>query len=427
MDYSIAKGAFDIMPEVKDAEDQWLESSRWQYLEEIFRKTSHDYGFYEIRTPIFEKTELFIRTVGESSDIVSKEMYTFQDRAKRSLTLRPEGTAPFMRCFIEKQLYTTPGLHKYFYMGPIFRYDRPQAGRYRQFHQFGAEAIGVGSPLQDVELIDLACEIYRRLGLKNLSVQINSVGDAPSRESYKEALREFLQPFFGALSADSQARFSKNVLRILDSKDENDQQILKEAPVLRNFLTENAKAHFQEVLTQLGKLKIPYVINPKLVRGLDYYNQTVFEITTEALGAQNAICGGGRYDGMTRDFGGPLLPSVGFAIGIERVLQTMLKQNASFPFGKNCPKVFFVPIGEAALQMCFEWVSLLRHENIAAEIDLSGKKMQHGMQLADQVHAEYAVVLGENELKTKVVQLKKMATRQIVDCPLDQLLDKLKN
>ena len=305
MDYSIAKGTFDILPFENDAEDKWRESARWQHLEAVLRTTANDYGYREIRTPVFEKTELFVRGVGESSDIVTKEMYTFIDRGERSITLRPEGTAAAIRSFVEKKLYSQSGLHKYFYIGPMFRYERPQAGRYRQHHQFGAEAIGIGSPEQDVELIDFVCEIYRRLGLQNLTVQINSVGDAPSRAAYKEALTTFLTPHLSALSADSQVRFTKNILRILDSKDLGDQKILQEAPLLGDSLTLRAKSHFNQVLQMLDRLQINYAVNPKLVRGLDYYNKTVFEITTQVLGAQNSIGGGGRYDGLIESIGGP--------------------------------------------------------------------------------------------------------------------------
>lgn len=425
MDYSIAKGTFDILPSLPDEEDKWRESSRWQYLERVLRQTAHDYGFKEIRTPVFERTELFIRGVGESSDIVTKEMYTFIDRGERSMTLRPEGTAPVMRSFVEKKLYAQPGLHKYFYIGPMFRYERPQAGRYRQHHQFGAEAIGIGSPQQDVELIDMVCEIYRRLGLKNLTVQINSVGDAASRASYKDALTKFLTPHLPTLSPDSQTRFTKNILRILDSKDLGDQKILLEAPMLGDFLTPDAKSHFEEVLKLLDALNIHYVLNTKLVRGLDYYTKTVFEITTEVLGAQNSIGGGGRYDGLTETIGGPHLPSVGFATGMERVLQTMLKQEVSFPAAPH-PRVFFVPMGEEALKTCFQLVCRLRHEGIGADIDLSGKKMQHGLQLASQEGSEYAIVIGDEELKTQQIKLKNMATRESIDCPLSALIAKLK-
>ncbi len=423
MEYSSAKGVFDIVPVNED--DKWRESGLWQYLEEVLRKTAHDYGFKEIRTPIFEKTELFVRGVGESSDIVTKEMYTFLDRSERSITLRPEGTAPVMRAFVEQKLHTNPGLHKFFYIGPMFRYERPQAGRYRQHHQFGAEAIGNGTPQQDVEMIDLACEIYRRLGLKHLMVQINSVGDAESRIAYKEALTRFLEPHFSALSPESQVRFSKNILRILDSKDPNDQRLLQGVPVLADFLTPSAKDHFEKVLHFLDELNISYDVNPKLVRGLDYYTKTVFEITTEVLGAQNSIGGGGRYDGLISTLGGPDLPSVGFATGLERVLQTMLKQGVALPAGSH-PFVFMVPIGEKALEYAFKLACDLRHAGIAAEIDLNGKKVQTGLQLANQTHAEYALVIGDEELTSQKVKLKKMATRETLEFSLNDIVGQLR-
>lgn len=425
MDYSIAKGTFDILPFENEEEDKWRESARWQHLESVLCSTAQDYGFREIRTPIFERTELFVRGVGESSDIVTKEMYTFLDRGERSMTLRPEGTAPAIRAFVEKKLYSRSGLHKYFYIGPMFRYERPQAGRYRQHHQFGAEAIGIGSAEQDVELIDMACEIYRRLGLQNLTVQINSVGDAASRTAYKEALSAFLTPFFPELSPDSQMRFTKNMLRILDSKDPGDQRILEGAPSPRESLTPEAKSHFEKVLMLLDVLHIPYAVNPRLVRGLDYYTKTVFEITTEVLGAQNSIGGGGRYDGLTEAIGGPFLPSAGFATGMERILQTMGKQKVPFPAPPH-PFVFFVPMGEEALKKSMVLVSSLRHEGISSEIDLSGKKMQHGLQLANVCGAEYAIVIGEEELNTGRIKLKHMATREQTDCFLNDLITTLK-
>ncbi len=425
MEYSIVKGTFDVLPFEADEEDKWRESGRWLYLEEVMRRTARDYGFKEIRTPIFERTELFVRGVGESSDIVTKEMYTFMDRGERSMTLRPEGTASVMRAFVEKKLYSLPGLHKFYYIGPMFRYERPQAGRYRQHHQFGAEAIGIGAPEQDVELIDMACEIYCRLGLKNLTVQINSVGDAESRAMYKEALTTYLTPFFNDLSEDSQVRFTKNVLRILDSKDAKDQKILEGVPILADFLTPDAKAHFEKVLHLLEDLKISYTVNPKLVRGLDYYVKTVFEVTTEVLGAQNSIGGGGRFDGLTATIGGPNLPSAGFATGMERILQTMLKQNVPFPTVSH-PFVFLIPMGEEAMRLAFELVCQLRREKIPAEIDLSGKKIQHGLQLANQLNAKHSIVIGEEELSSKVVKLKNMATRESTDCTLNGLVSKLK-
>jgi len=421
MEYTIPKGVFDILPYEPAVADQWRESAHWLYVEEMMRSCAATYGYQEIRTPLFERTELFVRGVGESSDIVTKEMYTFLDKAERSMTLRPEGTASAMRAFVEKRLDQHPGLHKYYYIGPMFRYERPQAGRYRQHHQFGAEAIGVGKPEQDVEMIDMLCELYRRLGIKNLTVMINSVGDEATRGPYKEALSRFLTPHFESLSAESQVRFSKNILRILDSKDQTDQKLLENAPSILEFLSPEAKDHFEMVKKRLGQLKIAYQVTPKLVRGLDYYNKTVFEITSSDLGTQSTIGAGGRYDGLTAALGGPALPSVGFATGIERLLQTMSAQKFVFPKAPH-PHLFLIPLGEASLERCFEILTQLRHAGIPADIDLAAKKVQHGLQLADSMKATYAVVIGDRELETGEADLKQMTTRQVEKVSLSDLL-----
>ncbi|MBI2743849.1 MAG: histidine--tRNA ligase [Chlamydiales bacterium] len=425
MEYTIPKGLFDILPEETDPEAVWRTSDRWQYVEEKMRRIAHAYGFKEIRTPMFERTELFVRGVGESSDIVSKEMYTFLDKGDRSMTLRPEGTAAVLRAFVENRLSQLPSLHKFFYIGPMFRYERPQAGRYRQHYQFGAEAIGVSKPEQDVEMIDFLCEIYRELGLKNLVVLLNSVGDGSSRELYRQKLTEYLQPRFAELSADSQVRFSKNILRILDSKDVKDQQILEGVPSILETLNEECLNHFEQVKTLLKKQGISYQVNPKLVRGLDYYNKTVFEVISSDLGAQNTIGAGGRYDGLVADLGGPKLPSVGFATGFERILQTMQKQGAFFPPPPH-PLVFLIGLGSAAYDYCFELLLKLRHEGVPAEMDLSGKKLQHGLQLANGAHARYALVIGESELASQVASIKDMASRENSTIKLSELVQKLK-
>ncbi len=426
MQYKIPKGVFDILPYEPQVEDRWRSSDRWDYVEEIMRQTAHNYGFQEIRTPLFERTELFVRGVGESSDIVSKEMYTFQDKAERSMTLRPEGTASVMRAFIENQLYQQPTLHKFFYIGPMFRYERPQAGRFRQHHQFGAEAIGIAKPQQDIELIDMLYELYRRLGLKDLEVMINSVGDEACRQPFKQLLQDYLRPHFDQLSTDSQVRFSKNPLRILDSKDPQDQKLLENAPTLLEMLDEENKAHFDEVCRLLKRVGIPFQINPKLVRGLDYYNKTVFEIVSGALGAQNTIGAGGRYDGLIGALGGPPLPAVGYATGIERILQTMVKQEAPFPPPPH-PYLFLIGLGEEAFAFCFDLLCQLRHEKIPAEMDLQGKKIQIGLQLAHALEAEYALVIGEQELSSQSAQLKHMKTRQTETVSLDHLLEQIKS
>ena len=426
MEYTIPKGVFDILPKEPKLEDAWRASDHWHYIETIMRKCAADYGFKEIRTPLFERTELFVRGVGESSDIVSKEMYTFLDKGERSMTLRPEGTASVMRAFVEKHLDQIPGLHKFYYIGPMFRYERPQSGRYRQHHQFGAEAIGIGKPEQDVELIDLLCEIYRRLGLKGLKVMINSVGDEASRTPYREALKKYLQPHLDKLSAESQVRFTKNILRILDSKDEGDQALLASAPSILDFLSDDARTHFEQVKHLLDIEKIPYVVNHKLVRGLDYYNKTVFEVISESLGAHNTLGAGGRYDGLMTSLGGPDLPSVGFATGMERLLQTMVAQNVNFPPAPG-PLVFFIPMGEKAVEACFALLSRLRHQGVAAEMDLAAKKIQNGLQLANAENARFVVVIGDRELETGEVELKEMATRTVQKINLSKLESFLKD
>ncbi|MBS0621189.1 MAG: histidine--tRNA ligase [Verrucomicrobia bacterium] len=425
MEHSIAKGVFDILPLSLDEEEKWKESPRWQYIEAVMRETAREYGFGEIRTPLFEPTSLFVRSVGEASDIVSKEMYTFLDRGERSLTLRPEGTAAVMRAYIEKKLYARPGIHKFFYIGPMFRYERPQKGRFRQHHQFGAEALGNPSPEQDAELIDFVCELYRRFQLKHLSVQINSIGDIASRMAYREALTGFLEPQLAALSAESQVRFTKNILRILDSKDPNDQALLQGAPQILDYLTPDAKLHFETLLRMLDALEISYVINPKLVRGLDYYNNTVFEITSGELGAQNSVGGGGRYDTLSETLGGPPIPAAGFSIGMERLLQTMLGQQAPFPTPAH-PLLFLIPVGARALSYAVPLIAKLRHAKIPCEIDLSRKKIQAGLQMASHIGAEYVLVLGDDELASQKAELKHMATRQTQTLLLTDLLQILK-
>ncbi len=422
MEYNIPKGVFDILPFSLDDQSEWKVADRWQYLESVIRKACLDYGFQEIRTPVFEKTELFLRSSGETSDIVSKEMYTFEDKGGRSMTLRPEGTACVMRSVLENRLYQgTPNL-KLFYLSSMFRYDRPQAGRYRQHHQFGAESIGCEKPEQDVEIILLLSDVYKRLGLKNLTIQINSVGDIPSRARFSQALKEFLLSHFDRLSQDSQTRFHKNPLRILDSKSPEDQLILQEAPSILDSLNEESKDHFQKVLHLLKESDIEYVINPKLVRGLDYYNKTVFEITAGDLGAQNSIGGGGRYDGLAASFGGPDLPSIGFGTGLERILQTMIKQECTFPPSPHC-HIYILPLGEKAQEYCFPLTLKLRRLGIPTEMDFSSKKLQQGLQIASKLQANYCLIIGDQELASKLALLKDMNSRTQESIPLAQCVE----
>lgn len=411
MKYSAPKGVFDILPTSSEPEDLWKRSDLWQSLESMAREVAHQYGFQEIRTPIFEKTELFVRSVGESSDIVNKEMFSFVDKGGRSMTLRPEGTASVIRSIIEHRQYETC-YSKFFYIGPMFRYERPQAGRYRQLHQFGAEAIGDPSPYQEVEVIDMLCEFYKRCGLQNLRVLVNSVGDPASRNAYVEKLRAYLKPHLAQLSEESQIRFDKNPLRILDSKDPIDQKILEQAPLLLDSLNQECAQHFEEVCLLLRQNGIAYTVSDKLVRGLDYYNKTVFEILSEETGPQATLVGGGRYDGLMQELGGPALPSVGFATGLERLLQLMIRQNSPALPKRQGPLVYLVPMGDAAHHFCFKLLSDLRHACIAAEIARPKTKIQKALQFADAIQSTYALIIGDDEMSQQKAQCKVLSTRE---------------
>lgn len=424
MKYPIPPGVFDIIP--IDKQENWKSSYLWAYIEKIIRETARDFGYHEIRTPLFERTELFQRSVGDTSDIVSKEMYTFEDRGGRSLSLRPEGTAPAMRAFIEHQLHQTAPIQKLFYIAPMFRYERAQAGRYRQHHQFGAEAIGNGSPEQDAELIDLLYTLYRRLGLKNLTLYINSIGDTTSRQAFRQALKDYLTPQASHLSPDSQTRLELNPLRILDSKDRRDREIVAGAPSILDFLSEEACSHFEELKRLLNLLHIPYQVNPFLVRGLDYYNKTVFEIVSGELGSQNSIGGGGRYDGLLSNLGGPDLPSIGFGTGIERILQTAINQNAPLPKPSH-PTLFLVAMGEKAKHACFKILHTLRQEGIPSEMDFSNRKVGKSLQYADQIGATYVAVIGDQELEGQEVELKEMSKGHKERVHLSALVETLKS
>lgn len=422
MQYQLPKGTYDLLP--LGSKEEWQGTDLWQYVEGIVRKVASDYGYREIRTPIYEMTALFDRGVGETSDIVTKEMFTFEDKGGRSVTLRPEGTAVVIRSFIENQLEQKGAVHKFFYIGPMFRYERPQSGRYRQHQQFGVEAIGNGSAEQDAEVIDLLCEFYRRLGLKNLKVLVNTVGDLETREAFKGALRSYLSTYLRELSEESRIRFEKNPLRILDSKDPRDREIVGGAPSILDYLTPNAKAHFDTLCAALKMMKVPYTIDDKIVRGLDYYHMTVFEILSGELGAQNTIGGGGRYDGLIGALGGPDLPGVGFGTGFERVIQAMLGQKVPLPKGRR-PLVYFIPMGEEARETCLRLATECRHHGIGADIELSAKKMQAAMQNAIRVEAKFAVIIGTNELEQKLVQLKDLQTREQREVRFEDLLKEL--
>ncbi|MCP5469654.1 MAG: histidine--tRNA ligase [Chlamydiales bacterium] len=417
MNYRIPKGVFDILP---DDEEMWRSSHLWRYVESVVREIADTFGYREIRTPLFETTELFQRGIGTTTDIVTKEMYTFHDRANRSMTLRPEGTAPVMRAFIEKHL---EGVHKLFYLAPMFRYERQQAGRYRQHHQFGVEAVGVSSPFQDVEVIELLHTLYTRLGLRNLTLHVNSIGDLETRKKFRHALKAYLKPHFNELSTESQQRYETNPLRILDSKNANDKKILEEAPSILDFLEGAAKEHFDGVLSLLT---IPFEVNPRLVRGLDYYNNTVFEITAGELGAQNSIGGGGRYDGLMKQLGGADLPAFGFGTGLERIIQTCLAQGVTLP-KKPATALLLIPLGEEAKRVCFKKVASLRTKGIAAEMDFTGKKLKQVMRYADRSGTRFVAVIGEEELQKNNFELKEMESGKVEKLTFEKLEKRLKD
>lgn len=420
--FQIPKGTFDILPTC--AEEPWRASYVWQWAESILRKTALEYGFREIRTPIFERTELFDRGVGETSDIVTKEMFTFDDRGGRSMTLRPEGTAAVMRALIDDRLLEKGPVHKLFYIGPMFRYERPQSGRYRQHHQFGAEAVGVSSPEQDVEIISLLLEVYRRLGLRDLKVLVNTVGDPATRDAYRAALQDYFRPHLARLSPESQVRFEKNPLRILDSKDPADKELVATAPSILHYLSPASKAHFSTLCHLLEALHIPYQMDDKIVRGLDYYHHTVFEIVTQHLGAQNTVGAGGRYDGLMSQFGGPDLPGVGFGTGIERILQTLIASGGQLPPAPH-PFLYFVPLGEEARSHALQYALACRREGIPAELDLHAKKIGTALQHATRLNATYALLLGSEELARGEIVLKHLVNREQRTLPLRQLVVEL--
>ncbi len=420
MQFQIPKGLFDILP--YGADKEWRLSNRWQYIEAIIRKLTLDYGFKEIRTPIFERTELFVRGIGATSDIASKEMYTFLDKAQRSMSLRPEGTASVMRAFIEKNLAPLQKVHKLYYIAPMFRYDRPQAGRYRQHHQFGVEVIGNYGYNQDAEVIDMLLELFRRLGLKDLKLLINSIGDAQSRIKYKEALIKFLKPHFTKLSKESQERLEKNPLRVLDSKEPQDIELVKNAPSILNFLSQEGKDHFNNLIKLLDALKIKYEVNDKLVRGLDYYDDTVFEVVSSELGSQNSLGGGGRYNSLLKSFGGADLPGFGFGAGLERILTAMQDQNIPFP-NISKPFVYFIPLGDEAQEISFMLTTKLRHKKIPVDIDLNAKKIQKSLANASKLEAQNCIIIGDEEIKEKKVQFKNLESREQKGIAVEKVID----
>jgi histidyl-tRNA synthetase len=412
------KGTQDILPEAT-----W----KWQAVERVAREAAELYHFREIRTPIFEHTELFHRGVGETTDIVTKETYTFDDRGGRSLTLRPEGTAGAVRAMIEHSRLADQGAReKVYYIGPNFRYERPQKGRYTQHHQFGVEAFGVADADQDVECILLQMDFYRRCGLKGLELRVNSLGDRESKLRYRDALVAFLQPAASRLSDDSQRRLTENPLRILDSKDPRDQEATRSAPPAHESLSDASRAHFERVQQLLNKLDVPYRVDPTLVRGFDYYTETLWEVTAEGLGAQNAVGGGGRYNNLVADLGGRPTPGVGFGIGLERLLIALDAQGVQLPRAAK-PLVWLVSHGDAARDANWSLLRDLRAANIPADMDVSGRAVKAQFKMADREAATWCIVVGEDELAAGTVVLKDLAKREQTTVPRGEAIARLRD
>ncbi|HEY4399991.1 MAG TPA: histidine--tRNA ligase [Lactobacillaceae bacterium] len=415
------KGTADFLPQ---------DTAIWQHIESTARLLFGDYGFKEIRTPIFESYDVFSRSAGDTSDVVTKEMYDFNDKGDRHMALRPEGTAGVVRAYVENKLYGPEfdKPYKVYYTGPMFRYERPQAGRFRQFHQIGVEALGADSAALDVEVIAMAVDFFQTLGLSNLKVAINSLGDAQSRANYRQALVDYLTPHFDALSADSKARLDKNPLRVLDSKDAQDQVIVAGAPSILDHLTPDSAQRWAQVQALLTALNIDYVVDANMVRGLDYYNDTIFEIMTEDKNLKGAatIGGGGRYAGLVEEFGGPETPGVGFGIGVERLVNLLAAQNV-LPEVDTTLDFYVVNIGADTDVVASQTVQAIRAFGYGAERDYLARSPKAQFKSADRAHAKFVVTIGQQELENKTANLKNMTTGEQFAVKLTDLYTDLPN
>lgn len=396
---NIPKGTKDVLPN---------QSYKWQFIEKAARETAEIFNIKEVRTPVFEHTELFLRGVGETTDVVNKEMYTFEDKGGRSITLKPEGTAGTVRLFIENGLASTPMPLKTFYITPCFRYERPQAGRLREFHQFGVEVFGAKSAQTDAEVIFAASTFLNKLGVKKTELQINSIGCRTCRAEYNKALKEYFRPHLEEMCETCRSRFDKNPLRMLDCKEEKCKKITVGAPKILDYLCADCKSHFEEVKALLAANNVLFVVNSGIVRGLDYYTKTVFEFVSTDIGAQGAVCAGGRYDNLVEELGGPSLPAIGFAAGIERLMLLMENTGVSFPEDKK-PLIYVAGMDEQTRAKAFEIVAQLRAKGINAEADLMERSVKAQLKYADKLGAQYVAVIGGNELLSGEANIKNMA------------------
>ena len=410
------RGTKDILP---DTVGDWL------FVEDHIRSLCRRFGYQEIRTPMFEHTELFQRGIGEGTDVVDKEMYTFTDRGDRSITLRPENTASAVRAYLQNKLYAENALTKLFYIGSMFRYDRPQAGRMREFHQFGVEAIGESNPAVDAEIILLAMKLLQGLGLNDLELYINSVGCPTCRAKYRTMLQDFFRDKLDDLCEDCRSRFDRAPMRILDCKKDAEKPYMKDAPKITDCLCDECSDHFQKLQKHLTKAGVKFELDPRLVRGLDYYTKTAFEVKYPPLGAQSAVAGGGRYDGLIEEMGGNPTPAVGFATGLERVLLALEKQGL-LPDKNRSVDVYVVALGEAAQEEAFKLVMDLRDAGFSAAVDYAGRSMKAQMKQANKLGAKFAAIMGDDELSEGVVMLRDMAGSEQEKVPVNELISKLK-
>ncbi len=409
------KGTNDILPE---------ESHIWQFVEGKMLETAEIFGFKEIRVPVFEHTEVFLRSVGDTTDVVQKEMYTFDDKGGRSITLRPELTAGVIRSSIEKGLVNGALPLKVCYIGGCYRYEKPQAGRLREFHQFGVECVGAGAPNADAEVISLAKSVLNNIGIKNISLEINSIGCPECRKEYHKALKEYFASKSEELCGTCLDRLDRNPMRILDCKSPVCSAIAENAPVVIDFLCDDCRKHFEKVKENLGAMNIEFTVNPKIVRGLDYYTRTVFEFVSGDIGAQSTVCGGGRYDGLIGQMGGPQTPSLGFAMGIERLMMVLKARNAELPPAKTCD-LFIAPLGEKAVIEASRLVSEVRNEGYKAGTDLCGRGLKAQMKYANKIGAKFTLVLGDTEVETGKARLKNMEKGSETEIELSQLVEEL--
>ncbi|WP_455470158.1 histidine--tRNA ligase [Streptococcus salivarius] len=407
------KGTQDILP---------ADSAKWQYVENVARETFKKYNYGEIRTPMFEHYEVISRSVGDTTDIVTKEMYDFHDKGDRHITLRPEGTAPVVRSYVENKLFA-PEVQKpvkVYYIGSMFRYERPQAGRLREFHQLGVECFGSKNPATDVETIAMAYQLFNTLGIKDVTLHLNSLGNTESRLAYRQALIDYLTPMRESLSKDSQRRLDENPLRVLDSKEKEDKVAVENAPSILDYLDEESQAHFDEVRTMLDSLNIPYVIDTNMVRGLDYYNHTIFEFITTIDKSELTICAGGRYDSLVEYFGGPETAGFGFGLGLERLLLVLDKQGIELPVEESLD-VYIAVLGSGANGKALELVQAIRYQGFKAERDYLGRKIKAQFKSADTFKAKTVITLGESEAESGQVNVKNNATREEVTVSFEEL------